>query len=328
MFLPEAVSRELVMRCSILFPVCLALLASGCGKLQPNAPGDEQRRSEAKRATAKRLKEACGSAETYNRLKALTFDQAASIRGTPSPLLDQLAAASTLRMEQPVVKSRDETLNVTVCAGKFILDLPPGTQDAFDGARRLEANIDYAAQEAVDGSGLVYQIQGAEPIIYRLAAIDLRRDGLSSAPPSVVADDGAQPLRTPFPRPQPPRAELPPPLPPMLPVSAPPAPATVRSSVPRMRADRPRPVARPSFNCRDGGSRVEQMICNDPALAARDRAMSAEFFAALADGDPGTRADLRKSRTRFLRYRDSCADEECVAQAYADRIAEIRDIAR
>ena len=35
----------------------------------------------------------------------------------------------------------------------------------------------------------------------------------------------------------------------------------------------------------------------------------------------------RESRDRFLAYRERCGDEDCVAQAYVDRIDEIADIA-
>lgn len=69
------------------------------------------------------------------------------------------------------------------------------------------------------------------------------------------------------------------------------------------------------------------MVCSDPALAARDRRMSSIFYAALASGDEGTRRALRVSRDRFLGYRNRCPTPSCVAQAYDDRIAEIRDIA-
>lgn len=68
------------------------------------------------------------------------------------------------------------------------------------------------------------------------------------------------------------------------------------------------------------------MVCADPGLARADRAMSSEFYAALANADPETRQALRRSRDRFLGFRDRCDSAGCVAQAYSDRIAEIRDI--
>jgi uncharacterized protein len=68
------------------------------------------------------------------------------------------------------------------------------------------------------------------------------------------------------------------------------------------------------------------MVCGSNSLAARDRAMSSLFYSALADADPRTRAALRRTRDRFLAYRDRCGSEACVAEAYQGRMQEIRDI--
>lgn len=311
------------MKLEMVVLLASALAIMGCGETQTNDAQAMTARE--KLANAKRLKRACGSSETYDRLKAVTFEQAAEIRGGMSPLLDALSANTVVRMEDPLAKSRDEALNVTVCTGKFVLELPPGTEDAFDGDRRLEAEVEYTAQEAVDGSGLVYQMQGAEPIIYRLAAIDLKRGGpqVATAPvvrggptPALTAD----PQDAPDAMPRWPRAEQPgtptAPPPPRQMASAP-TPASITS----------RDSARPSFNCNGPRGRVTKRICANPALAARDRAMSSIFYQALAGGDAWTRSTLRSSRDRFLAFRNSCSDDRCIAQAYADRIQEIRDIA-
>jgi len=85
--------------------------------------------------------------------------------------------------------------------------------------------------------------------------------------------------------------------------------------------------ARPSFNCRHARSRSERLVCSDGALAARDRRMSSQFYSALAGADPRTQRALRASRDRFLAYRNRCGSASCVAQAYEDRMDEIRDIA-
>ena len=309
--------------------IACALALSGCDWMKPRQPLAAETSAEAARANARKLKRACGSQATYDRLKALLFEEAARVRKGDSPVLDKLAEVAVVRMESPVARSRDNELNVTVCTGKFVLELPPGAEDAFDGDRRLEADVEYAAQAAADASGLVYQMQGAEPIIYRLAALDLQRRGSRSAIPAPVE-------QRPFPevlaetaidaplgqeeadvdeRPEPPRI-VPPPV-----VSPPP-----RDDLPQ--ATRRERAARPSFNCRYARSRVEKMICADDALAARDRQMSAVFYDALAGADGRTRAALRSSRDRFLGYRDRCPDADCVGQAYADRIREIGDIAQ
>jgi uncharacterized protein len=60
---------------------------------------------------------------------------------------------------------------------------------------------------------------------------------------------------------------------------------------------------------------------------ALDRAMSSQFYSELGRGDSRVRAELRRSRDRFLAYRERCGDAACVEQAYRDRMDEIKDIA-
>ena len=154
---------------------------------------------------------ACASRIAYVRLTKYAFDEAIKIRNADPVNLATLAAYSVVRMEAPFVKSHDPTLDVTVCSGRFILEVPPGAERGFGGERRLIADIEYAAQPAADGSGLVYHVRGAEPIIYKLAAFDLRanaygppiageqarlawlpKDGTAPVP----SEDGQQPLPT------------------------------------------------------------------------------------------------------------------------------------
>ena len=68
------------------------------------------------------------------------------------------------------------------------------------------------------------------------------------------------------------------------------------------------------------------MVCGSSSLAARDRAMSSMFYSALSSASPRARSDLRRTRDRFLAYRDRCGSEACVAEAYEGRMREIRDI--
>jgi hypothetical protein len=294
------------------------LLLSGCGGgKEPLAEnGSDEDRTE----TAA-VDRACASEQTYDRLKELAFDEAARIRGGDTQILDRLAESAVVRMENPTVQARDAELNVTTCAGRFILELPPGSENAFDGQRRLTADIEYAAQTAADGSGLVYQMERAEPLIYRLATVGgvaraenqpvtiPQPSGPPGAPRQVVA---TPPTPSPAPSPAPKQAQR----------ETPPA------SQPTVR---PQPAAqassRPSFKCRVARSRSERMVCSSGALAALDRRMSSLFYSALADADAGTRAALRRSRDRFLAFRERCGNEACVAQAYRDRMDEIEDLA-
>src|SRR5205085_1846471 len=156
----------------VLLISALAALA-GCDWMHKKDAPSAKSEKELAQAREERIHEACGSTATYDKLKALVFDQAARIRNSDPRNLDPIAAGSVVRMEKPVVKSRDEELDVTVCSGRFILELPPGAENAFDGMRRVSADVEYSAQAAADGTGLVYQMDGAEPIVYRLATFGM-----------------------------------------------------------------------------------------------------------------------------------------------------------
>jgi hypothetical protein len=313
-----------------------ALLAISVGVLgayfwaNPEPAMQAQAERAADRQFAARLKAACASDATYDRLKQVAFDEAIRLGSADPANLDLLSTYSLVRVEDPVVKSHDDTLDVTVCSGRFILELPPGAERGFDGEKRLAADIEYAAQAAADGSGLVYQLDGAEPIVRRLAAFDLQPRAFAREPPA-----GAQG----------PQVAAAPALP--LPLEAETAPQAVAAPVAEP-ARRPTPVARPapapapaaasqpvrqaaqtapSFNCRYGRSSSEQMVCGNEQLASLDREMSSRFYSALDRGDTQVRAELRRSRDRFLAYREQCDTEACVAQAYRDRMNEIEDIA-
>ncbi|MDB5662733.1 MAG: hypothetical protein JWN59_1071 [Sphingomonas bacterium] len=308
----------------VLVGMSLLLGAAGCKKLEPKGANSEMSSAELT-AERDRIRRGCASEITYQRLKELAFDEARRIRNAESANLERLAAASVIRMEEPLVKSRDDKLNVTVCTGRLILELPAGSEAAFGGERRLSANVEYAAQAAADGSGLVYQMDGAEPIIYRLAAFEMR-GGLPgrpplpqplavtelAPPPEPDSATAAEPDEEEEERPQPARR---------------PAPTVVEIDERDEAIPPPAPVraARPSFNCRYARSRVEKMICTDDRLAAQDRRMAASFYAALAAARGGERAELQRSRNAFVAARDRCRSEECVSRSYDERIAELRD---
>ena len=54
--------------------------------------------------------------------------------------------------------------------------------------------------------------------------------------------------------------------------------------------------------------------------------MSSMFYSAMASANGPRRAELRRTRDRFLRYRDRCSSDACIAEAYEGRMSEIRDI--
>jgi hypothetical protein len=288
-----------------------ALLLGGCDWMKKKEAPATESREQLLAAQHERIRRACASTGTYERLKELVFDEATRIRKGDPRNLDPLAAETVVRMEDPVVKSRDESLNITVCTGRFVIELPPGAESAFDGERRLTANVEYAAQAALDGSGLVYEMDGAEPIIYRLAAVGLRGQPMPKITAVAQAPPSAPPAATPVPA----ASE-------MQQATPAPKPKVERASPPPLRV-----TARPSFNCRYARTSTERMVCGSPVLAAKDREMASLFYALLADADPGTRAHLRRSRDAFLSSRERCGSEDCVAAAYTARVAELRSIA-
>lgn len=294
----------------LLIALCAtaSLALAGC-KTETN----DERAAKAREAARDRVHQnavraACASGATTARLKQIVFDQAIRIPGANAVNLDRLSSYSTVRMEQPTVKSRDEALDVTVCTGDFILQLPPGAERAFDGDRALTADIEYAAQAAADGSGLVYRIKGAEDLVARLATFDPR--GITYRAPVAAETVDAVEATPPPPPPPPPPAPTP-----RATRTAPVSPATAAAA-----------RTLPSFDCRRARTRSEHMVCGSDGLAALDRTMSSQFYSALSNGDAATRAELRRTRDRFLAYRERCPDEACVAQAYRDRMDEIRDI--
>ena len=160
-------------------------------------------------------------------------------------------------------------------------------------------------QPAADGSGDVVMLEGADPIIVPLAT--LARTGETAPAPVVPPPAGDRPSA-------PTSVE---PLPSAPPAASEPVPA-------------PEPVAtataRPSFNCRYARTRGEIAVCRDPGLAALDRQMAAQYFRALAVADARQRATLTSTRDSFLRYRDRCPSDSCIAETYRGRMREIRDI--
>ena len=299
--------------------------------------------------------QACASNAAYDQLKGVLFADALKVRSTDSENLNTLATHSVVRMEDPVVKNRDPSSGAVACSGTFILELPPGAEAAFAGQRRLTADVDYTAQPAADGSGLVYQINGAERIMAQLADFNLHgRSYLPSLEDETQFAEAAPALpplgmggpEEPVPSDQADRANE-------TERAAAAARAQRRDRVMRAareasetrqreqreaRAERNgertrraeasprRSNSRPSFNCRYAKTRSEKMVCESDRLAAHDREMAAMFYAALDDADRSTRRELNRTRDRFLAYRDRCRSETCVAQAYQGRMREISDI--
>jgi uncharacterized protein YecT (DUF1311 family) len=213
-------------------------------------------------------------------------------------------------MEAPVVRDQDDKVGSVTCSGTLWLDLPPGVA-VVGGRRTLSTEIGYTVQPAADGSGDVVTLTDADPIVTPLAT--LARVGAAPAgsepgAPSNVVEVPAAPSAPPTPVP----GQV--------------VPAPVAPPPPQAPSPPPRPTANPSFDCDDARTRGEIAVCRNPGLAALDRQMAAQFQRALADADPEQRRLLVSTRNSFLRYRDQCPNDGCIAETYRGRMREIRDI--
>ena len=162
------------------FAIIASMAFSGCDGTRHKSPA-------AAKAETKRQQTACASPLAYDRLKNSIFDEAIAKGAIDRSDLDTLADYSVVRMENPVVKGWNASLDITRCKGHFILEVPPGAERGLGGARQLQADIEYSAQPSADGAGLVYQQSGAEAIISKLATFQL--SPVAYRPPPAIDQD-------------------------------------------------------------------------------------------------------------------------------------------
>lgn len=268
----------------------------------------------------------CASQPTYDLIKRELFRRAASVRGGNQAMFDKLAAYAVVRVDRPLVASDSAANGAVECTGSLTLALPPGVAVA-GGRRTLVGDIGYSVQRSADGNGQVLTLNDADAIVNPLATVaraaqapvnpmatGADQDPPSASPPS-YAPQGAAPYQS-----APPPAQRPP-------LAPPPPMAVPRPIAPAPPAARPQASVRPSFNCAYARTRGERAVCSDPGLAALDRQMAAQYRSAIAASDPGTRAQLERSRGRFLSFRDQCPSNDCIADTYRGRMREIGDIA-
>jgi uncharacterized protein YecT (DUF1311 family) len=237
----------------------------------------------------------CASRATYDQIKRELFRRAAALRGSDAAVFGDIAGYSTVRMEAPALSDENAETDAVTCNGALTLDLP--SQVAVVGGRRsLSADVLYTIQPAADGSGNVVTLANADDIITPLATLARTRPSAEEtlnqvAPANEVTVEPSAPVDPLAPTP-----------------------------------DTPGATASPSFNCANARSSGEVAVCNDASLAALDRRMAAQFTSAMSDANSEQRANLQRSRDSFLRYRDSCTDNACIAETYRGRMREIRDI--
>lgn len=288
----------------------------------------------------------CSSQKTHDLLKTELFRQAADLRGDDASTFSQVARYAFLRVTAPRLEPKQQE-GIVACAGSVTLDLPPGLSVA-GGRRSLVSDMNYAVRGADTGNETV-AIYNADAIITPLSTLSEANGRAARSDDGAAPDQATQaapePVAVPRPRPtanpvspSPPRSISPSPAP--APVRAPARAAPVRVPAPARAAppprepsvptppavEAPRATGSPSFSCRRARTRGEIAVCGDSGLASLDRQMAGQYNRAASAADSGKRLQLQRSRTRFLRFRDSCTSQACVAGAYRDRIREIDDI--
>ena len=258
--------------------------------------GEDDRLGDEVTASREDPEQRCSSRATYDQIKRELFRRAAALRGSDQAAFGNISGYSTIRMEAPALSDENAETDAVTCNGALTLDLPPGVA-VVGGRRSLSADVLYTIQPAADGSGSVVTLANADDIITPLATL---------ARTQPAAEDTLNQVG--------PAAEVP--------AVEPAAPADPLAPT----SDAPAATVSPSFNCAAARTSGEVAVCNDEGLAALDRRMAAQFSSAMSDADAEQRANLQRTRDAFLRYRDGCPNNACIAETYRGRIREIRDI--
>jgi hypothetical protein len=228
----------------------------------------------------------CSNKSTYDLLKRELFRLAAQARGSAQAAYGEVGAAAVVRMENAVLESEDGASGAVNCSASLSLDLPPGI--AVSGGRRtLTADIDYT----IDRGGNVV-LRNADAIVAPLTTL-----ARVAEPPPMVPETNAMVGEAPEENAAAP--ESPPP-----------------GGYP----------GRPGFDCTRAQTNGEIAVCSDSSLSALDLNMTTQYRRALGSASPQQHQLLQSTRNRFLAYRDRCSTRQCIADAYAGRMREIRDI--
>ena len=115
----------------------------------------------------------CAAQSTIDSIRQRVFARARTASSDDGALLARLEGGTIARMEEPRLIDFDEGLEQARCEGRLILELPRGTEPAFNYSRRLNATLEYIAEPTANGRGRVYRMSGADDLIDRLADADL-----------------------------------------------------------------------------------------------------------------------------------------------------------
>ena len=293
------------MRTSIFLLILTASLATlACGprnkdKLEDNelatAEGGAGARANASNDTR------CSARATQDEVKRQLFARAAEIRGSNGDNYARIAGFAVLQLDGAAPLAATSSGALADCRGHATLRLPSGLRVA-GGRTTLGGDVGYGV--AAGARGMVTLGQ-SDSIAIPLATLTQNRPPATPSAPVAMSSQSDPLSPAPAPSPAPAQSARPQPSPP---------PATTTAS------------ARPSFDCNRARTSGERAVCDNPALAALDRSMSAQYRSAAADGGPAERRLLAQTRDRFLTYRDRCKSDSCIANTYRGRMREIDDI--
>jgi hypothetical protein len=254
----------------------------------------------------------CAINRTYDLIKHELFRRAAQLRGSDQAAFDQLSGYAVVRMENPVMESQDNSNGAVNCSGSLSLDLPPGV-GIVGGRQTLTADVDYTVQPAADASGNVVVLRNADSIVAPLATLE-RANQPAPATPGSEQGTPAEMNGT-----APKLSEATPAKPSQQP-QPPPQSGQVSSS------GQASSSGQPSFDCAKAHSKGQAAVCANAGLAALDRNMAAQYATAMSGASPEQKELLKRTRGRFMEYRDRCPNRTCIGDAYVGRMREIRDI--
>lgn len=145
------------LRVATLATVALAsgLALSACGK-KTVASGDPAK--------------VCASPETTERIRGLLFSKAATAASSSNRYaIPKLQPQTKVSVVKPLVESVDPATRRTSCTGVLAVSLPVGVMTVGS----LRVPIRYSAQPLADGSGLSFDLGGADEVVAAIAGADL-----------------------------------------------------------------------------------------------------------------------------------------------------------
>ncbi len=177
-------------------------LQMGLGDYDSGEPSTESSEANADLADLTPAERLCSAQTTVDSIRQRIFSRArAAQMEEEAAALSRLETGTVARMEGVRLVEFDENREQARCEGRLVLELPRGTEPAFNYSRRLVANIDYVAQPGPSGGGMIARMSGADLLIDQLASADLltqRRSREDIFADEILGDDKEESDARPF----------------------------------------------------------------------------------------------------------------------------------